>query len=94
MLIVTTHVSRSTAPKRRSVLDHRMVSKPPRAAASRGRSRLALMSQLAFVRDTRPHPAAGGGGGEPTGGMFGASAGAAGGGGDATYTWAGTHAQK
>ena len=91
MLMVTTHASKSMAPRRRSVLDRSMISNLLTPQASRGRRRPARTSQSAFVRDTRTHPATGGGG-EPTGGMSGAAGGTAGGGG-AMYICAGTHAQ-
>ena len=91
MLMVTTHASKSMAPRRRSVLDRSMISNLLTPQASRGRRRPARTSQSAFVRDTRTHPATGGGG-EPTGGMSGAAGGTAGGGG-AMYSCAGTHAQ-
>ena len=91
MLMVTTHASKSMAPRRRSVLDRSMILNLLTPQASRGRRRPARTSQSAFVRDTRTHPATGGGG-EPTGGMSGAAGGTAGGGG-AMYSCAGTHAQ-
>ena len=93
MLMVTTHASKSMAPRRRSVLDRSMILNLLTPQASRGRRRPARTSQSAFVRDTRTHPATGGGGGEPTGGMSGAAGGTAGGGGGAMYSCAGTHAQ-
>ena len=86
MLIVTTHASKSMAPRRRSVLDRSMISNLLTPRASRGRRQPARTSQLAFVRDTRTHPATGGG--EPTSGMSGAAGGTAGGGG-AMYSCAG-----
>ena len=92
MLMVTTHASKSMAPRRRSVLDL-SISNLLTPRASRGRRRPARTSQSAFVRDTRTHPATGGSGGEPTGGMSGAAGGTAGGGGGAMYSCAGTHAQ-
>jgi len=92
VLIVTTHASKSMAPRRRSVLDRSMISNLLTPRASRGRRQPARTSQLAFVRDTRTHSATGGG--EPTGGMSGAAGGTAGGGGGgAMYSCAGTHAQ-